>query len=277
MLDHNTTLSIFAKLEGSNPGGSVKDRVALFMIQDAQRHGLLSSEMDVLEPTSGNTGIALAMLSRIFGYQFTAVMPESVSIERRKLLQAFGAKLVLTDGSKGTNYAIEVARAMAHEHPEQYVMLDQFENPANVRAHFETTGPEILHDVPEITHFVAAMGTGGTLMGVGQYLRDFKQEVELVGVEPKPFSVIQGLRNMAAYTPPIYDESKLDKKLFMAEDEWAIDLARELYKREGLPVGMSSGAALWGALELAKTLERGVIVTLFPDRGDRYASTRLFV
>ncbi|HBL98634.1 TPA: cysteine synthase B [Candidatus Dependentiae bacterium] len=269
-------VKILAKLEGSNPGGSVKDRIALFMIQDAQKRGLLTSGKKIIEATSGNTGIGLASLAAVFGYPFIAVMPESVSLERRKLLEAFGAELVLTDGPKGTNYAIEVARKMVHDDPDQYIMLDQFENQANVQAHYETTGPEIILDVPEITHFVSAMGTGGTLMGVGRRLKEFNSAIQIVGVEPKPFSTIQGLRNMTAYTPPIYDKSKLDRVLFIAEDEWAFDLAREIHKKEGISVGMSSGAALWGALELAKNLKKGVIVTVFPDRGDRYTSTKLF-
>ena len=269
-------VKILAKLEGGNPGGSVKDRIALFMLQDAKKRGLLTAGKKIIEATSGNTGIGLASLAAVFGYSFVAVMPESVSRERRKLLEAFGAELILTDGPKGTNYAIEVARKMVKDHPDQYVMLDQFENQANVQAHYETTGSEIIRDVPEITHFVSAMGTGGTLMGVGRRLREFNPTVQIIGVEPKPFSTIQGLRNMTAYTPPIYDKSKLDQILFIAEDEWAFDLARDLFKKEGISVGMSSGAALWGALELAKSLEKGVIVTVFPDRGDRYASTKLF-
>ncbi len=269
-------VKILAKLEGGNPGGSVKDRIALYMIQDAQKRGLLSPGKELLAPTSGNTGIGLAALATVFGYPFVAVMPESVSMERRKLLEAFGARLILTDGPKGTNYAIEVARDLVKNNPEKYVMLDQFENQANVLAHYETTGPEIVRDVPEITHFVSAMGTGGTLMGAGRRLKEFNPSIQIVGVEPKPFSTIQGLRNMTAYTPPIYDVSKLDQKINIAEDEWAFDLARDIYKKEGISVGMSSGAALWGALELAKTLKMGIIVVVFPDRGDRYASTKLF-
>lgn len=270
-------IKIFAKLEGSNPGGSVKDRIALFMVQDAQRRGLLSKTKKIIEATSGNTGIGLASLAAFFEYSFVAVMPESVSLERRKLLQAFGAELILTDGPKGTNYAIEIARQMAKEAPEKYIMLDQFENEANIQAHYQTTGPEIIRDVPEITHFISAMGTGGTLMGVGRSIKEFNPSVQIIGVEPKPFSTIQGLRNMAAYTPPIYDQSKLDLILHLPEDEWAFELARDIYKKEGISVGMSCGAALWGALEIAKTIKKGVIVTIFPDRGDRYASTKLFL
>lgn len=277
-LHHFSTdrVTILAKLEGTNPNGSVKDRVALFMLLDAQKRGVLHPGATILEATSGNTGIALAALSAVFGYRFTAVMPESVSIERRTLLRAFGAEIILTDGPKGTNYAIEVARKVASEQPGRYVVLDQFENRANIRAHYETTGPEIISDAPDLTHFVAGMGTGGTLMGVGERLKAYNPEIKIIGVEPRPSSTIQGLRNMTAYTPPIYDRTKIDQRLLLEQDEVAFEFAREIFKNEGLSVGMSSGAALWGALEIAKTLNEGVIVTLFPDRGDRYASTVLF-
>jgi len=184
-------VKILAKLEGNNPGGSVKDRVALFMIKDAQRNGLLTPGSEIIEATSGNTGIGLAMLSAVFGYKFTAVMPESVSIERRKLLEAYGAKIILTDGEKGTNYAIEVAKKIVKE-SKKYIMLDQFNNLSNIKAHYETTGVEIIRDVPKITHFVAGMGTGGTLMGVGKKLKEYRDNIQVVGIEPKPFSTIQG-------------------------------------------------------------------------------------
>jgi cysteine synthase len=272
----NPNVTILAKLEGSNPGGSVKDRTALYMMFDAQQHGLLDDSKTIVEATSGNTGIGIAMICAILGYKFLAVMPESASIERRKLLKAYGATILLTDGKKGTNYAIEVVRAMVKEHPEKYVTLDQFENPANPLAHYETTGVEIIRDVPEITHFVAGMGTGGTLMGTGKRLKEYNPAIQVVGVEPKAGSKVQGLRNMEAYTPPIFNKNKLDRVLSLTDDEKAFALAKDLFKKEGISVGISSGAALWGAIELAKELDHGVIVILFPDRGDKYFQTTLF-
>ncbi len=270
-------IKIFAKLEGNNPAGSVKDRIALYMMMDAKKKGLLDKEKIIIEPTSGNTGIGLAMVSTILGYKFTAVMPDSVSSERRKLLKAYGAEIILTDGAKGTNFAIEATKKLVEENKDKYIMLDQFSNPANVKAHYETTGVEIIHDVPTITHFVAGMGTGGTLMGVGQRLKEFNGGIKIIGIEPKPFSGIQGLRNMKAYTPPIFEEKKLDLKISIEDDEAAFELARDLFRKEGISVGISSGAALWGAIETAKTIEEGIIIVLFPDRGDKYLSTPLFL
>lgn len=272
----NNNVRIVAKLEGHNPGGSVKDRIALAMILDAEKKGRIKAGITIIEATSGNTGIGLAMIAAIRGYRFTAVMPESVSIERRKLLAAYGAEIVLTDGAKGTNYAIEVANDMVKNNPEKYLMLDQFNNMANVLAHYRTTGKEIIKQVPFVTHFVAGMGTGGTLMGVGRRLKEYNNTIQIIGVEPLAGSTIQGLRNMKAYTPSIYNESKLDQKMMIDVDAIAFDLARDLFKKEGISVGISSGAALWGAMEVAKTLKQGTIVTIFPDRGDRYASTKLF-
>ncbi len=271
----NPQVRILAKLEGTNPGGSVKDRPALFMIRDAEGHGILRPGIQLIEATSGNTGIALAMIAAVRGYRFRAVMPESASIERRKVMKAYGADIVLTDGAKGTNYAIQIARQMLEE-DRTLVSLDQFENPANPRSHEETTAPEILRDVPDVTHIVAGMGTGGTLMGLAHCMRNRAPHVQVVGVEPIAGSKVQGLRNMAAYTPAIFHVSELAQTLQLTEDAPAFDLARELYRREGISVGISSGAALWGAMELSRTLERGVIVAIFPDRGDRYASTTLF-
>jgi len=272
----NPHIKIFAKLEGNNPGGSVKDRIALYMIQHALMQNLLDPQKIILEATSGNTGIGIAMIATILGLRFTAVMPESVSIERCKLIKAYGADIILTDGKGGTNYAIEVARKMLAENPEKYIMLDQFENPANVIAHYETTGPEIIRDMPDITHFVAGMGTGGTLMGAGKRLKEFNENIKIIGMEPMAGSKIQGLRNMQAYTPPIYNETKLDSKLMLPDDTIAMELACDLMKREGISVGMSSGAALWGALEISKQIENGIIVTIFPDRADKYLNTSLF-
>jgi cysteine synthase len=265
-----SSVKIFAKLEGNNPSGSIKDRIALYMIMDAERKGLLNKNGEIIEPTSGNTGIGLAMISAIFGYKFTAVMPASVSIERRQLLQLYGAKIILTDGTKGTNYAIEVTKDMVKRNKNKYIMLDQFSNFNNVLAHYKTTGPEIIRDLPKITHFVAGMGTGGTLMGVGQKLKEFNHNIQVVGIEPLPASKIQGLRNMKAYTPPIFDENKLDFKLIIKKDEVAFELMRDLFQKSGISAGISSGAALWGAIEIAQKIKRGNILIIFPDKGDKY-------
>ena len=272
----NPGVRIFAKLEGLNPGGSVKDRICKAMIEAAERDGLLAPGTDriILEPTSGNTGIGLAMIAAAKGYEFIAVIPESASVERRKMMAAFGARFILTDGSKGTNWAIEVARRLLQE-DERYLMLDQFTNPANPRAHYETTGPEVLRDVPEITHFVAGMGTGGTLMGVHQYMQEHKPEVAIVGLEPVAGSRIQGLRNMAEYVPPIYREELLDDKIVL-DDEGAFEVARQLARQEGLFGGISAGAAMWGAMAVARRIEEGTVVTIFPDGGEKYMSTPLF-
>lgn len=266
----NPKVKILAKLEGNNPSGSIKDRIALYMILDAERSGFLKSGQKIIEATSGNTGIGLAMISAVKGYKFTAVMPKSVSIERRKLLMYYGADVILTNGSKGTNYAIEVANNLVKEN-KKYVMLNQFSNSANVLAHYKTTSREILSEIPQITYFVAGMGTGGTLMGVGKRLKEFDGKIKIVGVEPKPLSKIQGLRNMIAYTPPIYNERKLDHKLII-DDQSAFELMKDLFKKEGLSVGISSGAALWGSIQISKKIKEGIIVTIFPDRGDRYLS-----
>lgn len=266
----NPKVKILAKLEGNNPSGSIKDRIALYMVLDAERHGLLKPGQNIIEPTSGNTGIGLAMISTIKDYKFTAVMPETVSVERRKLLEYYGAEIVLTNGLKGTNYAIEVANNLVKKN-KKYIMLDQFSNSTNILAHYETTGQEILAQVPQVTHFVAGMGTGGTLMGIGKRLREFSDKIKIIGVEPKPGSKIQGLRNMIAYVPPIYNERELDHKLTI-DDQSAFELMKDLFKKEGLSVGISSGAALWGAIQISKEIKEGIVVTVFPDRGDRYLS-----
>jgi cysteine synthase B len=273
-MNPNPKVRILAKLEGNNPGGSVKDRICKFMIARAEREGVISPGRVLLEPTSGNTGIGLAMIASAKGYEFVAVMPESASIERRKIMAAFGAQFILTDGVKGTNWSIEVAHRLLQDDP-RYLMLDQFNNPANVQAHYETTGPEILAEAPDVDIFVAGMGTGGTLMGVGRRLREHNPNVKIIGLEPVVGSKIQGLRNMAAYTPSIYDEDQLDDK-YMLNDDDAFRVARDLALREGLFVGISSGAAMWGAMEVARKMDHGTIVTVFPDRGDRYLSTPLF-
>jgi len=265
---------LFAKLEGNNPGGSVKDRTAKYLIEEAERSGQLKNGKIILEATSGNTGIALAMIAVTKGYRFTAVMPENASIERIKLLKAFGAEVILTDGEKGTNGAIEVVRRMILE-DDRYYMPDQFSNPANPKAHYETTGREILEALPGVTALVAGLGTGGTITGAGKRLKSYNSKIDVIAVEPSQKTRIQGLRNMEAYKPPVYDDSIVDYKLDIPDEE-AFELARELYVREGLAVGISCGAALWGALRYSSMINEGNIAIIFPDRGDKYFSTELF-
>jgi cysteine synthase len=270
----SSLIKIYAKLEGNNPGGSVKDRTARYLIETAEKEGGLRPGKVILEATSGNTGIALAMIAALKGYRFVAVMPENASEERVKLLKAYGAEVILTEADKGTNGSIEVARKMAAEN-KNFFMPDQFTNPANPRAHFDTTGREIIEDVPEITAFVAGVGTGGTLTGAGKRLKAYNPDIRIVGVEPSPGTRIQGLRNMQAYKPPIYDDSIIDYKLDVPDDE-AFTLARDLFVREGITAGISCGAALWGALRYSEKVTSGHIVVIFPDRGDKYFSTDLF-
>jgi len=273
----NPRVRILAKLEGNNPGGSVKDRPALFMLLGAEERGELTREKTILEPTSGNTGIALAMLGTSRGYRVRLVMPACVSLERRAVLAAFGAELVLSPAEEGTDGAIRLAHRILGEDPERYYMPNQYANPDNVRAHRETTGPEILRQTDgDVDCFVAGMGTGGTLMGVAGYLRGKKPSVTVIGVEPTLGHRIQGLKNMnEAIVPPIYRRENLDGTLVVG-DEPAFEAARRLAVEEGLFVGMSSGAAVVGAVETARRLSSGTIVTLLPDRGDRYLSTNLF-
>ena len=268
---------ILAKLEGNNPGGSVKDRPALYMFRAAERAGALGPGKTLLEPTSGNTGIAFAMLGAARGVPVTLTMPACVSEERRAVLAAFGAEVLLTPAEEGTDGAIRAARAMAAEHADRYFMPDQYTNPANPLAHYESTGPEIWRQTDgRVDVFVAGMGTSGTLMGTGRFLKERKPGVRIVGVEPRLGHRVQGLKNMReAIVPPIYDPGRLDLKLTV-EDEVAFETARALARHEGLFVGMSSGAAVAGAVEVARTLEEGTIVVLLPDRGDRYLSTNLF-
>lgn len=276
-INPNPRVRIFAKLEGNNPGGSVKDRPALYMLSKAEQSGELTHEKTILEPTSGNTGIALAMFGAAKGYRVKLVMPACVSMERRSVLEAYGAEVVLSPADEATDGAIRLAHQVLKEEPERYYMPNQYANPNNVLAHYETTGPEIYRQTGgEIDMFIAGMGTGGTLMGVGRYLKEQKPAVRIIGVEPRLGHKVQGLKNMKeAIVPEIYREEKLDGKITV-EDEIAFETARQLAVREGLFVGMSSGAAVAGALEMAKTMESGTIVTLLPDRGDRYLSTSLF-
>jgi len=276
-LNKNPKVKILAKLEGSNPGGSVKDRPAYYMIKKAEESGELTKDKIILEPTSGNTGIALAMIGAAKGYKVRLVMPECVSVERRRVLEAFGAEIALTPGPEKTDGAIKKAHQIIKEDPDKYYMPNQFENENNVLSHYETTGPEIWEQTNgEIDVFVAGMGTTGTLMGTAKYLKEKKPEIKIIGVEPTLGHAIQGLKNMEeAIVPKIYDPKMLDKKI-VVEDEEAFNMARCLAVKEGLFVGMSSGAAVVGALKIAKKIKSGTIVVILPDRGDRYLSTTLF-
>jgi len=276
-LNGNSKVRIFGKLEGNNPGGSVKDRPAYYMIKKAEESGALTRGKIILEPTSGNTGIALAMIGAARGYKVILCMPECVSLERRSIIEAFGAEAVLTPAKEGTDGAIRKAHQLIAEEPGKYYMPNQFENENNVLAHYETTGPEIFSQTKgEINIFVAGIGTGGTLMGTGKYLKEKKPEIKIVGVEPIVGHKIQGLKNMQeSIVPKIYHSEKLDEKI-MVEDDPAYEMARLLATKEGIFAGMSSGAAVVGALRIAKKMDSGIIVVVLPDRGDRYLSTTLF-
>ena len=276
-LNGNSKVRIFGKLEGNNPGGSIKDRPAYYMIKKAEESGELTREKTILEPTSGNTGIALAMIGAAKGYKVKLCMPECVSVERQRVIEAFGAETVLTPANEGTDGAIKKARLLITEEPGKYYMPNQFENENNVLAHYETTGPEIFSQTKgEIDVFVAGMGTGGTLMGVAKYLKERKPEIKIVGVEPIVGHKIQGLKNMQeSIVPKIYHSEKLDEKIIV-EDDPAYEMTRLLATKEGIFVGMSSGAAVAGALRIAKKMDSGIIVVILPDRGDRYLSTALF-
>jgi len=268
---------ILAKLEGSNPGGSVKDRPAWYMIAHAEESGVLTSEKEILEPTSGNTGIALAMIGAARGYRVRLVMPACVSVERRRVLEALGAQVLLSPAEEGTDGAIRIAHRIVEDDPDRYYMPNQYANPANALAHYETTGPEIWAQTQgEIDVFVAGLGTTGTLMGTGRYLREKKPGVRLVAVEPPMGHSIQGLKNMEeAIVPPLYNRALHDEKLVVGDEE-AFEMARRLALEEGLFVGMSSGAAVAGALRASRELAEGTVVVILPDRGDRYLSTTLF-
>jgi cysteine synthase B len=266
---------IFAKLEGQNPTGSVKDRIAIAMVEQAERDGSLTPGRTLIEPTSGNTGISLAMVCRIKGYPFTAVMPENVSHERRHLLRAFGADIVLTDGTRGSNGAIEVAQRMAAENPD-LLMLYQYGNPANPRAHYDTTAPEILDAVPDVSAFVAGLGTSGTLMGVSRRLKEHDERIKVFAAEPNLGDLVQGLRNLdEGFVPPVFDRALLDSKI-MIDSEDSIRLTQELLWREGVFAGVSAGAALQCAIRVARRMDRGNIVVLFADGGWKYLSTELW-
>jgi cysteine synthase B len=277
-LNSNNKVRFMAKLEGSNPGGSVKDRAALYMVKKAIESGKLKPGKTILEPTSGNTGIALAMIGATLGYKVKLTMPECVSMERRRTIEAFGAEIELTAGQRSTDGAIIRAHKILEENPDKYFMPNQFDNENNMLAHYETTGPEIFRQTKgEVDAFVAGMGTTGTLMGVSKYLKEKKPSAKIVGVEPTTNHSIQGLKNLhESIVPRIFKASALDEELTVTDDE-AFDTTRHLATKEGLFVGMSSGAAVAGALKYARGMKSGTVVVLLADRGDRYLSTKLFM
>jgi cysteine synthase B len=273
----NSRVKIYGKLEGCNPGGSIKDRPAYYMIVKAEESGQLTKDKTIVEPTSGNTGIALAMIGSAKGYKVKLFMPECVSTERQICLQAYGAEVVLTPAKESTDGAIRRAWQFIEKEPGKYYMPNQFDNPNNVLSHYETTGPEIYRQTDgEVDVFVAGLGTSGTLIGTGRYLKEKKPKVKVVAVEPTEGHTIQGLKNMKeSINPKIYNPREFDEKITV-EDGEAFETTRLLATREGVFVGMSSGAAVAGALNIAKQMDRGTIVVILPDRGDRYLSTTLF-
>jgi cysteine synthase B len=276
-INPNPKVRLFGKLEGNNPGGSVKDRIAWYMVKSAEAQGKLTKGSTILEATSGNTGIGLAMVGTARGYKVKLVMPECVSMERRKVLEAFGAELVLSPGNEGTDGAIRLAHKLYEEHRSGYFMPNQFDNPANIQAHYETTGREIYEQTRgEVSVFVAGMGTTGTLMGAGKRLKEFNNSISVLGVEPRLGHKIQGLKNMSeSIVPKIFNPSAMDQKWTVVDDD-AFTMTRRLALEEGLFVGMSSGAAMWAAVKKANEMKDGTIVVILPDRGDRYLSTTLF-
>ncbi|MFA5926474.1 MAG: cysteine synthase family protein [Parcubacteria group bacterium] len=276
-LNPNKNVNIFAKIEGNNPGGSIKDRIALKMLEEAEKEGKLEKGKTIIEATSGNTGIAIAMIAAVKKYKVEIVMSEAVSVERRKMIAAFGAKITLTEGKLGTDGAIKKVRELVAEYPEKYYCPDQFSNNNNILAHYETTAAEIWNQMDgKIDYFVAAIGTSGTLMGISKFLKQKNSKIKIVSAEPVKGHYIQGLKNMEeAIIPAIYDRSKLDD-IIMIETEAAFETARQVARSEGIFCGMSSGAAMFASLEVAKKIESGNIITIFPDRGEKYLSTELF-
>jgi cysteine synthase B len=270
---------IFAKLEGFNPGGSVKDRPAVWMVRDGLRTGKLRAGKTIIDSTSGNTGIALALTGAVLGYPVELVMPENASIERKKIVRAYGAKTTFSSPLEGSDGAIRLCRKILETDPERYFKPDQYFNPVNPLAHYESTGPEIWADTDgAATHFVAGVGTGGTVMGTGRYLKERNPKIQVIGVEPDDaWHGLEGLKHMASsIVPGIYHEEELDRKINVSTDA-AYEIVYRLGNEEGLIVGQSCGAALVAALEVAREIDAGVIVVIFPDFGDRYLSTSLWI
>ena len=274
-LNPNPDVLLLAKLEGANPSGSVKDRAAARMGLEAEKQGLLRQGIEILEATSGNTGIALAMIGAARGYKVTLAMPKSASEERKQMIRAFGANLVLTPSELGTDGAIAEVKRMAEAEPGRYFVPDQFSNPANPAAHFEGTANEILQQAGgKVDAFVAALGSGGTLMGISEHLKP--RGTRIIAAEPNPGHRLQGMKNMAeSEVPKIFERERMGETVYVKDGD-AVDMARRLAREEGILAGMSSGAAMWAAVEAAMRMERGTIVVLFADRGERYLSAGLF-
>lgn len=275
-LSPNPDAEIIGKLEGTNPAGSIKDRIARQMIFEAEADGTLTPGRTIIEPSSGNTGIAMAMIARLRGYPIKIVLPENVSIERRQLLEIFGAEIILSPGGEGSNGAVKKAQGLAEEHPE-WAFLYQYANEANPRAHYETTGPEILRDVPDITHFAAGLGTSGTLLGVGTYLKEQDPDIQVHAIQPPVGLTVEGLRNLEeGYIPPVYEkwggDTLLDGNRLVGPRE-SIEWTRRLSGELGVFAGISGGAAVAGAAKLAERIDRGVIVVVLADGGWKYLST----
>ena len=275
-LSPNQDVKIYAKLEGQNPAGSVKDRIAKAMILSAEREGKLTSGSVILEPSSGNTGIALAMISSIRGYHLKIVLPDNVSIERRQLLEVWGAEIISSPGSEGSNGAVRRAQQLAEENPD-WVFLYQYGNEANPEIHYTTTGPEIFQDVPDISHFIAGLGTSGTLMGVGRFLKEQNPNIQILAVEPPAGENVEGLRSLEdGFIPPVFENwngmNLLDGKRIIRPIE-SLECTRKLAQTSGIFAGISSGAALAGALRVAEQIEQGSIVFIVCDGGWKYLST----
>jgi len=274
-LSETKSVKIFAKLEGENPTGSIKDRVARCLIFDSEKQGFLKQGQTIIEPTSGNTGIGLAMIAKIRGYKMIAVMPNSVSSERISLLKSFGSEIIFSDGKEGTNGSIKLAQKISKENPE-YFMPFQYGNQASIKAHYYTTGEEIVKQKPNVTHFVAGLGTGGTLMGVGKRLKEHNPSIKIIATAPHPDDVVQGLRSIEhGYIPPILDLDKLDGRI-MVEAQESFFWTKKVMETHGLFVGVSSGATLATCVKLSKRLENSTIVTIFADNGWKYLSSGIY-
>ena len=275
-MDLKEGVRVFVKLEGQNPTGSLKDRIAKHMVEKAEREGELTPGKTILEPTSGNTGISLALVAGLKGYQVKVVMPENVSAERSQLLWAYGAEIIFSDGARGTNGAIEVAQEMMASGEGNYFMPYQYGNDANPGAHYETTGPEIVRDMPDVDVFVAGLGTGGTLMGTGRQLKEHNPDVKIIAVAPEPGDYIQALRSLEdGFIPPILDLALLDSRMLVRSSD-AFHMTKEVLRREGIFAGISSGSVIYGAIKMAQRMERGNIVCLLADGGWKYLSTGLW-
>lgn len=273
----NPNVNIFAKVEGFNPTGSIKDRIAIQMVEQAEKEGKLTPGKIIIEPTSGNTGIGLAIAGIVKGYKVEIVMSSAVSIERRKIIRSYGGKVILTPAEEGTDGAIRLAHKLVNENPEKYFMPDQFSNAANYQAHYEGTATEIWNQMEgKIDYLVCALGTSGTIMGISKFLKQHKPDIKVVCAHPIKGHYIQGLKNMEeAIVPAIYNPSRIDVQI-MVESEEAISMARRIIAEEGIFAGMSSGAAMLAALKTAEKIDKGNIVVVFPDRAEKYLSTKMF-